>query len=189
MSDNGDHKPKNFGRTPLERVKDKISARIAEEQGSGVSSAVEEDVVPASDGDDPLYAWKKREKGKEPTLDQLHDGLVAVSQISEAAIEGGINMAADLSKALSTIAVTGSQVATIASKTEANACAIDKVDEDCARMAISLNTIRKDVQSLKEDMVEVKAAARQMPVIKEMLGEILARLPEPEPKKRKRKAV
>lgn len=193
MSENGDHKPKDDGRTPLERVKEKISARIAEEQGSGILSigeaGGEDDVVPASDGEDPLYAWKRREDGKEPTLDQLHSGLIAVSQISEAAIEGGINMAADLNKALSTIAVTASQAATIASKTEANAAAIDKVDEDCARMDMGLKTVRKDVQSIKEDLAEVKLGIRQLPAIKEMLGEILTRLPDPKPKKRKRKSV
>lgn len=193
--DNGNHEKPS--RTPLERVKERIAARIVEERGSGVMASIEEvspdDDGPTSDANDPLYAWKRREDGTSPSLEQLHSGLVAVAEISEAAIEGGINMAADLHKALPAIDKASVQIGVIAAKTEANSKSIDEVDEDLSKLSKTVHGVRKSVQAMQVDIDEIKAHTRQIPAIKEMLGEIIARLPDPsEPKtktRRKRKTA
>lgn len=164
-------------RTPLEQVAAQIEARRASEEG------VEE--AASSSEDDPTHKWKK--PGEPLTLEVLHAGLIAVSQFSEAAIEGGIKMAADLNKALPVIERTSSQVTTIASKVESISSHVHQVDGDVVQLSKTMNTVRRDVQFVKDTVAEMAEPVRQIPALKAMLGEILARLPEPEEKTKTRR--
>ena len=185
--ENGDNGDKAPAPTPLDEVKARIEARQAEEARSGVVSALDDPfaVVPASEDETDPLRWKKREGNV--TLEDLHEGLIAVSQYSEAAIEGGIKMAADLSKALPTIERTASQVTTVAAKHATTAAHVHQVDESVAALAKTMNAVRKDVQFVKDAVAEMQAPVRQIPAIKELLGEILARLPEPRTKRPRKK--
>lgn len=165
---NPDHEP-----SPLEAVEAKLAA-AAEEERSGVVDTVDE-----AGSDDPARKWKRLED-KQLTLEVLHQGLIAVSQYSEAAIEGGIKMAADLNRALPTIE-------RLASKTETTSSHVHQVDEDVAKLTRTVNGLRKDVQFVKDTVAEMQAPIRQIPAIKDMLGEILGRLPAPKKARPKRK--
>lgn len=73
------------------------------------------------------------------------------------------------------------QVNTIAAKVETTAHHVDQVDSDVARGNATLREVRKDMQFIKDNVAEMRAPVAQIPAIKDLLGEILARLPEPEP--------
>lgn len=145
-----------------------------------------EESSPLSDEDDPLHAWKKRMEGSPITLELLHEGLISLSQFSEAAIEGGIKLAADVNRALphvqrnaDHIKVISAKIETLASKVESISTHIHQVDEELAAVHKTLGFVRKDVQFLKDDIREIKEIVQQIPAIKDLLGEILVRLPEP----------
>lgn len=172
--------------TPLEQVQAQIEERQREEQASGVLHS--HDSVfphPNDEEEDLLQSWKNRQPGQPVSVEQIHAGLMAVSQISEAAIEGGIRMAGDLNKVLPTIQMMASQISTIAVKTEVNGQAVDRLDQDFVQALGALKAVRRDVQTVKEDLHDLKEATRSIPALKEMLGEILIRLPEPSPRKPK----
>src|SRR4051812_15797236 len=171
MGKNGKN-DKEADRTPLDLVEETIRARQAEERASGVMGTVPEPDY------DPLHAWKKRVKEEPITLETLHDGLLVVSHFAEAAIEGGIRMSADLRKALPSIEQSATQFRVLSSKIESAASYADKVDEDLAKTNKVINSLRRDMQLIRDDVREVKETVRYLPAIKEMLGEILTRLPE-----------
>jgi hypothetical protein len=162
-------------RTALDEVRDLIESRQADE----VSASLEEVGAAPSSENDPLRRWKKLKDGQQPTPEILYEGLIAVSQFAEAAIEGGIRMAADLNKALPTIERTEVQARVIASKLETTSSHVHQVDEDIAKLTRILNTVRKDVRAIKDDVADMAGPIRQIPAIKDLLGEILGRLPEP----------
>jgi hypothetical protein len=139
----------------------------------------EEEPLSSSDDIDPLTEWKRRVPGKAVTLEQVHSGLIATCEYSEAAIEGGIKMAADVHEVVQTVALRTHQIEVLTAKVEVNSAFMNKVDEELASNNKALHEVRKDVQFLKDDLREVRDATRQIPAIKDMLGEILARLPEP----------
>jgi hypothetical protein len=180
--------------TPLEAVEERIAARLATEHVSetlhhvGSSEhppGVEEEPISSVDAD-PLTAWKRRVPGKPVTLEQIHDGLIATCEYSEAAIEGGLKMASEVHEVAQTVEHHSQQIAVMTAKVESTSAFVHKVDEELATNSKLLVEVRKDVQFLKDDMREVKEisrlSSRQLPAIKDMLGEILARLPEPEKK-------
>lgn len=177
---NGDkpHGPEITG-TPLEVVEQQIAERRAEEEQAGLHSSLDVEEVPLAPEDDPLHRWKHRASGETITLEKIHEGLLAVAQFSEAAIEGGIRMAADIHKALPFVELNAHQLRVVAAKLESTDRHINQVDDELAKMGKAFNGIRKDVQAIRDDMREMSQAARQLPVIKDMLAEILARLPEP----------
>lgn len=139
---------------------------------------MDEDDPPTS-SDDPLTAWKRRKPGEPVTLEQIHAGLIATCEYSEAAIEGGIKMAADVHEVVQTVELRSQQIAILTSRLETSISHVHKVDDELADNTKILAEVRKDVQFLKDDMREVKEHSKQIPAIKDMLGEILARLPEP----------
>lgn len=159
-------------RTALETVQESIEGHRAEEAVTGLPT--EELGLPSSD-EDILYGWKRKEAPV--TLDVLHEGLIAVSQIAEASIEAGIKIGSDLRKVLPTIARNATQIDIIAAKVEANSSHVNQVDQDVVNSGKVLDEIRRDVQFLKDDMREVKLALGVLPAIKELLGEILTKLP------------
>jgi hypothetical protein len=171
---NGD---RPHARTALETVKEAIEARQVEEATTGVLS-VEETGMPSSIDDDPVYAWKKRSSGDPVTLEVLHDGLIAVSQIAEAAIENGIKIGVNLANISPTIHRNATQIDMLAAKVEANASHINQVDDELARNTEVLNSLRRDVQFMRDDLRQIKGHVESIPAIKDMLGEILARLPD-----------
>lgn len=139
---------------------------------------------------DALFNWKKRIAGGAVTLDQIHIGLIAVVEYSEAAIESGIKMAADVRLVKNTLEAREEQLAVLATRIETAAQLAKKVEEEIAKTNKSLDAseaamlhVRRDVQYLKDEMVEVKDHVKQIPALKELLGEILERLPEPSVKR------
>lgn len=144
-------------------------------------SMVEE--ASSMDDPDPLSSWKRREAGKPITLEQVHAGMIATCEYSKAAIEGSIKMAADIREVVEAVDVRSQQITTLTAKVESTSRFVHKVDEETGRTAKMLDGVRRDVQFIKDDVREIKVssseAARQLPAIKEMLGEILARLPDP----------
>ncbi len=186
MTDQNGEKPHRPS-SPLEVVEQRIAARQAAETvetfqvGSSVPPTVgveDEEPGPVTE-DDPLTAWKRRKPGQDITLEQIHQGLIVMCEYSEAAIEGGIKMAADVYEIVQTVDQRTQQIATLTVKAEATSRFAHKVDEKLASSNKVLAEVRKDVQFLKDDMREVEAHCSQIPAIKEMLGEILARLPDP----------
>jgi hypothetical protein len=176
--------------TPLEQVQAQIEERQREEHASGVITSMQDSSFPpAGDEEDLLQSWKKRDPGRPISVEQVHTGLIAVSQISEAAIEGGIRMAADLNKVLPAIQVMASQIASIAVKTEINGKTTDRLDQDFAQVVGTLNAMRKDVQLVKDELVDLRETTRAIPALKEMLGEILIRLPDPSKRGKRRPSV
>ena len=135
---------------------------------------------PIEDDPDPLSSWKIREAGKPVTLEQIHSGLIAAVEYTKAAIEGTIKMTADLNEAVD---VRTKQINILSVKAESSSQFIHKLDEETAKTAKMLDGVRRDVQFMKDDVREIKVDARQaasqLPAIKELLGEILARLPDP----------
>lgn len=188
MSKDNGEKPSRPS-SPLENVESRIAARqametlhveeYASEYPSNYSSVSKEEEAPITE-DDPLTAWKKRVPGKPITLEQIHAGLLATCEYSEAAIEGGIKMATDVHEIVRTVDARTQQIATLTAKAESTSKFVHKVDEELATNNKLLAEVRKDVQFLKDDVREIKEVSRQIPAIKDMLGEILARLPEPE---------
>jgi hypothetical protein len=132
---------------------------------------------------DPLTSWRRREAGKPVTLEQIHSGLIAAVEYTKAAIEGNMRMTADLNEAVD---VRTEQIGGLSVKVESSAKFLHKLDEEFAKTNKMLDGVRRDVQFMKDDVREIKvdtrAAASQLPAIKELLGEILARLPDAAPK-------
>lgn len=110
-----------------------------------------------------MYGWKRIPPGQSITLEQLHGGLIAVSQISEAAIEGGIKMAADLRVVLPFLERLSGQ--------------LDELTTELRAVQGSLNSYRKDIQALKDDTLDLAEKVRLVPAIKSMLADVLAKLP------------
>jgi hypothetical protein len=160
-------KPDGAERSPLDEVRERIEARQEDEAKSGIVPALE----PEPDVDP--RKWKRRVEGQPPTLEVLHEGLVAVSEFAEAAIESNIQNAI--------------LVRTIAAKVEANATHTAQVDEGLAKLTTAVQAVRRDVQFIKDAVTEMQGPVRQIPAIKELLGEIIARLPEPKPKPKRAK--
>lgn len=130
--------------------------------------------------DDPLTAWKRRDPNKPVTLDQIHQGLIAVCEVSKAAMESGLKTAADVHELVQTIDQRTHQIAVLTAKVEATEKFAHKIDDEVARNNRLLVEIRRDVQFLKDDMRDVKEQTNKIPAILEILGEILARLPAPQ---------
>jgi hypothetical protein len=132
---------------------------------------------------DPLSSWKRRDPSRPVTLEQLHSGLIATYEYSKVAIEGHIQMAADVRDVVSAVDVRTQQIDGLSAKVESVTVFVHQIDTETAKTSKMLEGVRRDVQFLKDDVREIKVssaeAARQLPVIKDMLGEILARLPDP----------
>jgi hypothetical protein len=148
-NENGDHD----GTSAL----DLVTKRLAKEE-------VTEERERRTTGElDPLHGWKHLPVGGELSLAQLHAGLISVSEISEAAIEGGIKMAADLKHALPMIEQVGTR--------------LQEFTATIQSLQTMLTACRKDIQFLKDDVRELKEAVQLVPAIKGMLLDVLAKLP------------
>jgi hypothetical protein len=174
MTTNGDHK--NGSDRPqrdssaLEEVAERLSL-VAEEESHEPTETTPES------SEDQVHGWKTEET---PTLEGLRKGLISVSKISEAAIEGGIKMASDLKKVVGPFQVAFDRIGVIVAKTESNATAIDKVDQGVADLARDFREMKKALQGTQVDVHFIKEHTAKIPAIMEILGEILARLPAPE---------
>lgn len=172
---NSDSRPPS----PLDIVSERIEARNAEEARVLDPSITEP--IP-SIADDPMRAWQRTDGPV--TLEQIHAGLVAVAQISEAAIEGGIRMSADLHRVIPVVNFLSSQVQTLAMRLDNITAVYDRVDRELASIHQVVTAARRDIQNLKDDVREVSDQARLVPAIKRMLADVLVRLPDEEPHKK-----
>jgi hypothetical protein len=180
MSDKNGNGDGDHSQTPLEAVQERIATRLRLETVEVVPMSVPPSSSPE---EDPLTAWKMRVPGQPVTLEQIHAGLIATCEYSEAAIEGGLRMAADVHEVVKTVDQRTQQIAILTAKAESTSAFVHKVDDELASNNEILKAVRKDVQFLKDDVREIKEysmeSARQLPVIKEMLAEIIGRLPAP----------
>jgi len=114
--------------------------------------------------DDPLYAWKAVPVGGQVTLEQIHAGLLSVSQIAEAAIEAGVKITHDVRPIFPALHEVSTQLQTLT----AELTAIHEL----------VKTARKDIQLLKDESREMADHVRLVPAIKRTLIDVLTRLPE-----------
>jgi uncharacterized coiled-coil DUF342 family protein len=170
---NGGGKPSRTIR-PLEVVEERLSAQETEDPSTPEVESTE-DVLSE---EDPLTSWKRADPDQPVTLEQIHRGLVATSEYSEAAVEAVIKMASDVREISKSVTLCSEQIAILAAKIEVNSNLIDAVDKDLATCNKRISETRKEVQFLKDNMREVVVTVRQIPAIKDMLGEILSRLPD-----------
>jgi septal ring factor EnvC (AmiA/AmiB activator) len=112
---------------------------------------------------DPVHGWKQVTVGEVVTLKQLHEGLIAVSQISEAAIEEGIRIASDLKRMLPAVEQATTQ--------------FKELVAELKNVQSTLVIVRKDIQALKDDTRDLTEQVRLVPAIKAMLSDVLTRLP------------
>ena len=191
MTKNGDDKHAH-DRSAMDVAEERLAARheaeAAEEADllAGFTGSTE---PPPMDGagveehspdthDDPLSAWKRRIPGKPVTMDQIHQGLIAVCEYSEAAVEATIKIHQDVREVVQTVDDRTRQMAYLTAKVESTFVFANKIDEDLATTNATLAAMRKDVQFLKDDMKEVKEATLHLSAIKDMLAEIIMRLPD-----------
>ena len=153
---NGDSQPA----TALEEVAERIAARESDTD----SGPTETDV----------HAWKQQapDATVAQNLARMHNGLISVAQFSEAAIEGGIKMAAEVHKLSSGFVTMTERVGSIVAKTEANTRSADQIDR-------SFMKTNEELAFLKGEVADIKKKVELLPAMKDMLGDILARLPEP----------
>lgn len=97
-------------------------------------------------------------------MSDLRDGLVAMSNFAEAALESNIRNAAEIRKL--TVAVH-----TLAEHAESNG-------SEFGAMKKELQQLRMGVFDLKVEADDLRKKVQLLPAMKEMLGDILARLPE-----------
>lgn len=141
--------------SPLDAVVTRLTERQAAEAANPDPS------------DDPVYGWKQIPVGGPVTLEQLHSGLMAVSQISEAAIEGGIKMAADLKVVLPVLEqLTGH---------------LQELMTELRTVQNTLVSFKRDIQALKDDTRDLADKVHLVPAIKSMLADVLVRLPDSTP--------
>jgi chromosome segregation ATPase len=169
MSEQNGDKPHQY--TALEMVEQHIAAQEAAEKGESSSIPGE-----SESSEDPLNAWKS---GKPVTLEQIHHGLIATCGYAEAAIESTIKMAADVHSLEQNVEQRTEQMAHLTAKLETTSVFMHRIDEELAVNNKQLSEVRRDVQYLKDEMREMKPLMRQIPAIKDILGEILGRLPPP----------
>jgi hypothetical protein len=170
-SKNGSDRPKRES-SALEEVAERLSV-VAEEE------AHESPDTSPEPSEDQVHGWKTEET---PTLEGLRKGLISVSKISEAAVEGGIKMSFELRKVVGPLQLAIDRIGIIVSKTEANAHTIDKVDRDFVDLAKDFHEMKKALQGTQVDVHFIKEHTAKIPALMEILGEILARLPAPEDK-------
>lgn len=115
-----------------------------------------QDVVTAdTEGVDYAHVWQKEEG--EVTLRDLHDGLVAISSIAEAAVELGVRVAQDLDE--------------VSNKLDALETRVDGIQQP-------VNEVRRNLQGLRDDLREIDEKTRLIPAIKATLLDIYGRLPD-----------
>jgi hypothetical protein len=151
MSGNGNgngNDPQILG-TPLEQVVARLRAKESELEG------------------DPLYAWKLVPVGAPITTEQLHTGLLSVSQIAEAAIDMGVHISSDLRLVVQTLPTLEQTVAQLRI-----------LNEQLLELNSLVTKTRREVQFLKDDTRDLAEKVRLVPAIKSMLADVLVRLPE-----------
>jgi hypothetical protein len=154
MSDSNGEKP-HRPVSPLEVVEKRIAARHASEEEAlqivEPDASTAHDTEPPVTEDDPLTAWKRRVPGKPITLEQIHAGLIATCEYSEAAIEGGIRMAADVHEVVQTVDQRTQQIAILTARAESTSAFVHRIDQELADKNVTLEAMRRDVQFLAGD--------------------------------------
>jgi hypothetical protein len=151
-SDNNGNGGAHDSDSPLEAV----VQRVVERQQLEAAELVDQTDGQPSEGEDLVHGWKRMTPGQPISLDQLHSGLLSVSQIAEAAIEMGVNITTDVRSIAHSVAQLAETVKALSDLTTG---------------------LRKDVHYLRDDVREVQERARLVPAIKDMLTDIILRLP------------
>lgn len=174
--------------TTLDRVQQRIREKAKEVKDLGTTDTTD----PRDDLDD----WKAQIASNQEDLRKIHKGLVVIAETAEASIEAVVAVAqeqrlhAQRSAApIESITVLREQVLAIGAKTEAVAKFADKTDRILAESRKDLGKIKDEVAVIKQDVIAIKDQINEIPALKEMLGEILKRLPPvtapPRPSKKK----
>lgn len=137
---------------------------------------VEAEVVPGEESDF-LSSWKKTEPWKPATLEQIHLGLISTYEYTKAAVENNVKMASDVRDIVGTLDMHTHHIEGLAAKVESVLAFSHQLDEDLVKEHLVLNTVRLCVQSMKEDVERMKEHVNQIPAIKDLLVDILTRLP------------
>lgn len=144
----------NGQQSALEAVAEHIAARNLESDPPRYSESES----------DPLYAWKSNSAGQPVTLQQIHTGLLSVSQIAEASIEIGVRTSADIKHIASALTETAAQLRSI--------------NADLVALHSIATSARREVQYMKDDLRETADKVAMVPTLKEMLRDVLVRLPD-----------
>lgn len=173
--------------TTLERVQQRIREKAKEVKELGTTDT--------ADSQEDLDDWKAQIASNQEDLRKIHKGLVVIAETAEASIEAVVAVAHEqrlhaqrTTAPIESITVIREQVQAIGAKTEAVAKYADKTDRILAESRKDLSKIKDEVADIKQDVLAIKEQINEIPALKEMLGEILKRLPPvstpPRPKKK-----
>lgn len=152
------------GRTALEEFEKTLKARTAAEE-SGVEDP--------DNRPDEFSHWKRQ-----ANVENLHRGLLEVSSIAEAAVEASLQFRAELRRAVPVIERTTAIVEAMGPRVESTLWLAHKIDDELAKANKTIQELRIAVQGVQTNIDAMKGPIAQIPAIKDLLGEILARLPD-----------
>lgn len=162
----------NRGRAPKASPLEAVSAHV--EQASADDS--DEGYGPDAQDSDELHAWASREK---VSLEDLREGVLVVSKIAEAAIEANITNAASIRKLTGPLQVVTEQVKIIAAKESLTSRSVEQMGTEFSRVSQEVHRLRVSMQGVEVEQRRMREKVDQIPAIKDLLMEILARLPDP----------
>lgn len=102
-----------------------------------------------------LHAWQKTVGSV--TLEQIHEGLIAVQQLAEVAVELSIKVS--------------KEVLALSSR-------VNDLESRVSSLQQPVNEVRKNLQGLRDDLREIDEKTRLIPAIKATLLDIYGRLPD-----------
>lgn len=158
----------NRGRAPKSSTLEAASTQASEDSD-------EEYVNDAQDSDE-LHAWASREK---VTLEDLREGVLVVSKIAEAAIEANIANAGNIRKLQGPLQLVTEQVKIIAAREALTSRATEQIGTEFSRVSQEVHRLRVSMQGVEVEQRLMREKVDQIPAIKDLLMEILARLPDP----------
>lgn len=172
-----DHGPEQLQNT-LERVQQRIREKAKEVK----------DLGPEGDQSMDLDDWKSTIVSNQEDLRKIHKGLVVIAETAEASIEAVVAVAQEqkyhaqrITAPIESISVLREQVAAIGAKTESVLKFADKTDRILAETRKDTAQIRREVTEIKQEVLAIKDQISEIPALKQMLAEILTRLPVAEP--------
>jgi len=179
---NGDDKNGRYEPVPrLDQALETVAERIREKAEVMRGLAPDEEPLDLDD-------WKSSLKTNQEALQKIHQGLVVIAETAEAAVEAMLLVARDQKShmsrsapAIDAVLITKDQIEAIGSKVAVCEAFVNQVDEMVAEDHKTLGLVRRDIHDIKVDLQLMKEQVSMLPAMKEMLGDIIARLPEDKP--------